>query len=154
MNESSPPVEVASSAQLGPVAEVRDGLLRLHIPSDDYSLPTRLLHGTHLLYEITSKAALDVLSERTRQIEAEGWTPEHDDEHDNGELASAGCAYALAAADALHPLSQGDGNYTNEPPPMWLWDREWWKPGEPRRMLVNAAALLLAEIERLDRTEA
>jgi len=36
-----------------------------------------------------TKAALDVLAERRRQIEAEGWTPEHDDEHDAGALALA-----------------------------------------------------------------
>ena len=28
-----------------------------------------------------SQAVLDVAAERRRQIEAEGWTPEHDDEH-------------------------------------------------------------------------
>lgn len=93
----------------------------------------------------------DVLAERRRQIEAEGWTPQHDDEHDPGELAAAAAAYALAAADKLHPLSQGDGNYENEPPPAWPWTHEWWKPDEPRRMIVKACALGLAEIERMDR---
>lgn len=31
------------------------------------------------------------------------------------------------------------------------WSRAWWKPKNPRRDLVRAAALLIAEIERLDR---
>ena len=97
MNEPATPAAVGSSEQLGPVAEVRDGLLRLHIPSDDYSLPPRFLQGTHMLYEIASKAALDVLGERTRQIEAEGWTPEHDDEHSTGGMAFAAAAYAAHA---------------------------------------------------------
>lgn len=96
-------------------------------------------------------AARDVLAERHRQITAEGWTPEHDDGHDPGELASASAAYALAAADEIHPLSQGDGGFDQEPPPMWPWDDEWWKPGASRRMLVKSCALALAEIERLDR---
>lgn len=98
-----------------------------------------------------TKAAQDVLAERQRQIEAEGWTTEHDDEHDCGEISAAASAYALAAADELHPESQGDANFANTPPPMWLWSERWWKPGDPRRMLVKAGALILAEIERLDR---
>lgn len=96
-----------------------------------------------------SKATDDVLAERQRQIEAEGWTVEHDDKHDAGELAAAGAAYALNAADQLHPYSQGDGG--NEVPMCWMWDKQWWKPKNPRRDLVRAAALLIAEIERLDR---
>lgn len=99
----------------------------------------------------SSQAALDVLAERRRQIEREGWTPDHDDEHDAGELAAAGSAYALAAADALYPLSQSDGGFDAGSPPD-CWPLSWtFKPAEPRRMLVKAAALLLAEIERLDR---
>ena len=108
-------------------------------------------------------AAIDVLLERLRQVEKEGWTPEHDDEHDSGELAAAGAAYAMHAADHLHPHSQGDGG--NEAPIFWPWqdgvcgrgegpektEPAWWKPGTPRRDLVKAGALILAEIERLDR---
>ena len=37
------------------------------------------------------------------------------------------------------------------PPSMWPWTSEWWKPSTRRRMLVKAAALILSEIERLDR---
>jgi hypothetical protein len=33
----------------------------------------------------------------------------------------------------------------------WPWDLKWWKPTTPRRDLVKAAALIVAEIERLDR---
>jgi hypothetical protein len=101
-----------------------------------------------------SAAARDVLAERARCISAEGWTPEHDDEHDAGELAAAAAAYAIAAADALHPLSQGDGGFADEPPVMWPWDREWWKPGPPRRMLEKAGQLALAQMECIDRAAA
>lgn len=31
------------------------------------------------------------------------------------------------------------------------WDEKWWKPKNPRRDLVKAGALILAEIERIDR---
>lgn len=104
------------------------------------------------LVEAQTDAARDVLAERRRQIEVEGWTPEHDDEHDAGELSSAASAYALAAADELHPLSQGDGDYRSRWPDMWPWGHETWKPSDPRRMLVKAGALIIAEIERMDRT--
>lgn len=88
-------------------------------------------------------AAHDVLAERRRQIEAEGWTPEHDDEHDSGELADAAACYA-AYAESHRMLSR--------PPLLWPWPSAWWKPSpDMRRNLVKAAALLLAEIERLDR---
>lgn len=38
-------------------------------------------------------AARDVLAERQRQISAEGWTPEHDDEHADGSLSQAALTY-------------------------------------------------------------
>jgi hypothetical protein len=108
-------------------------------------------------------AHADVLAERKRQVDAEGWTPEHDDEHNGGELAAAAAAYTLHAADHMHPYSQGDGG--DEAPSCWPWHDElagrgegpertepaWWKPGTPRRDLIKACALILAEIERIDR---
>lgn len=42
-------------------------------------------------------AILDVIAERQRQQSAEGWTPEHDDEHSGGEMALAASSYALYA---------------------------------------------------------
>lgn len=111
-----------------------------------------------------------IVAERQRQIDVEGWTPEHDDEHGNGELAQAAACYAW-------------------PPPRpvdvkkaWPWDRRWWKPTIPVRDpvacgcrsvgecnhfatptanaikqarirdLVKASALIAAEIDRLQRT--
>ena len=99
-------------------------------------------------------AAGDVLAERARQVTVEGWTPEHDDEHDDGELAGAAAAYAAHASDALHPLSQGDAFRDGTIPPGWCWEPATWKPADPRRNLVKAAALILAEIERIDRAAA
>ncbi|EFI59742.1 MULTISPECIES: hypothetical protein [Comamonas] len=88
-------------------------------------------------------AARDVLSERHRQINAEGWTPEHDDAYNRGVLAEAGGIYALHAFDPRR---------FKEVPEGWPWDDAWWKPSESsRRNLEKAAALILAEIERIDR---
>lgn len=85
-----------------------------------------------------TKAAADVLAERRRQVEAEGWTQEHDGLHSTQELAFAAACYATA--DAGDP-----------PPAVWPWHLSWWKPTDRRRNLVKAGALILAEIERLDR---
>ena len=107
-----------------------------------------------------TKAASDVLAERQRQVEAEGWTAEHDDAHGNGELARAAGCYATHAGDCY---DWGSPDYEQADPPFtddelgvvpWPWDIEWWKPTNPRRDLVKAAALILAEIERLDRAAA
>jgi hypothetical protein len=95
--------------------------------------------------EAVTKAEADVIAERRRQVEVEGWTPEHDDEHAPGELSLAGAAYAVATRWVSEDLIR--------PPTYWPWDRKWWKPGPARRMLVKAAALIIAEIERLDRQE-
>lgn len=96
------------------------------------------------------KALFDVYTERLRQIEKEGWTAEHDNSHGSGELAAAGAAYAAIAEDL-----QGDRRLLDAgPPAFWPFEGSWWKPSpEPRRNLVKATALLLAEIERLDRAE-
>lgn len=94
------------------------------------------------------QAWLDVQAERRRQITAEGWTPEHDDEHADGQMAQAAGCYALHAGgigtDWPDGLQNGSALF-------WPWDKDWWKPTTPRRDLVKACALALAEIERLDR---
>ncbi|TCL06850.1 hypothetical protein [Sodalis ligni] len=98
-----------------------------------------------------SAAIRDVIAERQRQITAEGWTPEHDDRHENGELAAAAGEYALHAA--LAPWDE-DIEYTDNPHlNFWPWEESWWKPTNPRRDLIKAGALIIAEIERLDRAE-
>ncbi|EPQ5410857.1 hypothetical protein [Pseudomonas aeruginosa] len=92
------------------------------------------------------QAWLDVQAERRRQVEAEGWTPEHDDEHSHGQIARAAACYALAGSSAPN-----DGTAALLVSLAWPWDQQWWKPSTPRRDLVKACALALAEIERLDR---
>jgi hypothetical protein len=94
------------------------------------------------------KALDDVVDERKRQIEAEGWTEAHDDKHEAGDLAKAGAAYAAAAGYAMHYAL---GTTTEAPLEPWPWEAHWWKCSHPRRALVKAAALILAEIERYDR---
>jgi hypothetical protein len=96
----------------------------------------------------TTQAGRDVLAERERQKSVEGWTAEHDDGHVNGELARAAACYATPPEYRNVPFADGESVLDR----LWPWAREWWKPtNNRRRMLVKAGALILAEIERLDR---
>lgn len=89
----------------------------------------------------------DIEAERRRQVEAEGWTLQHDDDHDNDELADAAACYAVGRNIEQHRISHHAENGIG----MWPWDLEWWKPRDRRSNLVRAGALIVAEIERLDR---
>lgn len=100
-----------------------------------------------------SQAFRDVGAERRRQIEVEGWSAEHDDEHGNGELARAGAAYALEYASLTYTETPS-ARLQQAAQIAWPWSRIWWKPNNVRRVLVKAAALIIAEIERIDRREA
>ena len=84
------------------------------------------------------QAWLDVQAERRRQITAEGWTPEHDDLYCAAELPRAAAAYILNGAN-------------DEALAIWPFSAKSWKPRDARSNYVRAGALILAEIERLDR---
>lgn len=101
-----------------------------------------------------SDAAIDVLAERRRQVEGEGWTVEHDNQHAGREMAGAAAAYCHSAHRPTIYARRPGGAYAI--PPGWpvSWSNEWWKPKGPRADLVRAGALILAEIERLDRQAA
>lgn len=92
-----------------------------------------------------SQALDDVLAERRRQIDVKGWTPEHDDEHKEGEMAVAAGYYALQCG---YPHDR-----EISVPTYWPWDAKWWKPRDKRRNMIKSVALGLAEIERMDRAE-
>ena len=100
-----------------------------------------------------SQAALDVLAERARQLKI-GWSPDHDDGHHPGDLADAGISYGIHAVKNLHRLAHSGRVHTaGDKPRRWPWGCENWKPKDPRRDLVRAAALIIAEIERMDRDQ-
>jgi len=111
-------------------------------PSVDYA---RALVATRV-----TNAMRDIMLERRRQMVAEGWDPSHDDEHGDGSLLRAAVLYFHHATKFEGLTYQGvDG-----PPTGWPWERHWWKPKAPRRDLVRAGALCLAEEERLQRAGA
>lgn len=85
----------------------------------------------------------EIRAERERQKDVEGWTEAHDDTHVKNELSDAAACYAINGpvpgnifAAMLWPAD---------------WDIDWFKPTTHRRNLIKAAALIVAEIERLDR---
>jgi hypothetical protein len=89
--------------------------------------------------KITGATLID--AERRRQPAEEGYTSEHDQSHDTGELAWAAWCYLDQAATGMH----GDDG----PPRMWPWEPEAWKPEKsPMRLLIVAGALIAAEIDR------
>lgn len=84
-----------------------------------------------------------ILAERERQVAEEGHTPADDDRFaGNGELADCAAAYCLAA-----------GGQVAEARAFWPYQLASFKPHGARRDLVRAAALILAELERLERHE-
>lgn len=110
----------------------------------------------------------DIAAERARQMHVEGWTPEHDDKHKAGQMAMAAASYIVhgdhrteyklvPVVKRIDARSVGDPTHAHvgnvSAPRIWPWYGQWWKPKDRRRDLVRAAALIVAEIERLDRAE-
>lgn len=116
------------------------------LSEENVELKRKLYAAENQIAELEARtfnpAILDVIAERQRQQSVEGWMPEHDDEHCNGELAMAAVCYINET---------GTVNRNGGKPWGWPWDASWWKPNARRRNLVKAGALILAEIERIDR---
>lgn len=84
-------------------------------------------------------AVHDVLTERRRQIDSEKFLPVDDIQYEDGDLTLAAVAYSLfAPGDPCNSVA------------IWPFGAATFKPKARRRNLVRAAALLIAEIERID----
>lgn len=107
-----------------------------------------------------------IAAERMRQVKQEGWTPEHDDAHNDESLALAAICYAAPIPIFQCDKREGDEGcyvFVDPWPDSWGagWDKrpydhykgERTKPTreERIRMLVKAGALIAAEIDRLQR---
>lgn len=122
----------------------------------DWLLPEELRSEN---YVPAATALRDIAAERQRQVSVEGWTPEHDDQHADGALAKAAAAYAFSGSLSKDVLRERAKNWWDRHgsdtlavvKSLWPWAREWWKPKDQRHDLVRAGALIVAEIERLDR---
>lgn len=99
-----------------------------------------------------------IAEERERQMTKEGWSAEHDDMHNAGELLDASGQYLQFASFQVSTGRTDGTHYFHGMPPTpyhWPWDGAWWKPSDtdPIRNLVKAGALIAAEIDRLQRAE-
>ncbi len=100
-----------------------------------------------------------IASERQRQIDVERWSPAHDAQHREGDLARAAACYAMPAGflplRAWNATASGGsvpdrGDRIVRYPSAWPWHPSWWKPtGDLMRDLEKAGALIAAEIDRL-----
>lgn len=85
-----------------------------------------------------SKGADLIATERQRQIDEEGFTPQHDAQHDDYSLINAASCY-LHASENDHVKRYW--------PRSWSWN--WWKPTTRIKNLIKAGALIAAELDRL-----
>lgn len=97
--------------------------------------------------------AAELAAERNRQIVVEGHDYKHDDHYFDGALARAASVHALYATvpdlDRDHAAKFGPKLFCANV--IWPWSQEHFKLTDPRRELVKAGALIIAEIERIDR---
>lgn len=102
--------------------------------------------GAELLPEVPAtleNAMLALLDERARQMFEKGFDARHDDAHAKGELARAAAVYALQG------VMNVEATYY-----LWPFAREELNPKDQVSNLTRAGALILAELERLDRAGA
>jgi len=121
--------------------------------------------------KIMSEGLKLIAAERQRQIEKEGWTPEHDDEHREGQMALVAALYATpyelfrgSMRQSMESVSLSEEVTLNVPvtrfeaEDAWplSWDLKWDKRNkhDRKRRLEIAGALIAAELDRLLRTEA
>lgn len=91
-------------------------------------------------------------AERRRQVAEEGYDFDHDDAHDQGELAQAAAAYCIAHSAIAPQRAKAAARNS------WPWRKadhsvsDTFKPSEDaERDLIKAGALILAEIGRIRR---
>jgi hypothetical protein len=105
--------------------------------------------GDSITAEATDGMAAVIL-ERIRQITVEGYDSANDDNTPLGELAKAAACYCGSARLQLMGAKASELDL----PAIWPWEEACWKPKDPRRDLVRAAALIIAQIDVIDRAEA
>jgi hypothetical protein len=91
-----------------------------------------------------------IAAERQRQVEVEGWTPDHDAKHADSQMADAAMCYIGTSINEFNEYS----SELSKAPYAWPWAEKWWKPSnDPVRNLVKAGALIAAEIDRIQRRD-
>lgn len=105
----------------------------------------------------------EIGNERARQVGVECWSPKHDDQHRDKSLALVAALYATPIPLQSVEITSDGAVHTRDPWPWWNIDcdpqsrtppsRSWDKrqKHDYRRRLIIAGALIIAEIERIDR---
>jgi hypothetical protein len=102
-----------------------------------------------------SEGARRIVAERSRQIVEEGWTPEHDDQHQWGELAKEAASLAVYGTDAYVVDPDGDhGSLDVHDAAGDLWGLQKKHGMDAPRALEIAGALIVAELDRVLRRAA
>lgn len=141
--------------------------LEFHIAKEAFDIVANNIvrvHGTHILKLLIRSTApeskapvayvspserigLEIVAERKRQVDKEGYDTERDDEYTEEQLARAAAVYALPNTEGLvENESTLDLKHT-----LWPWNNKPKLAKDRRRDLVRAGALIIAELERLDR---
>jgi hypothetical protein len=105
-----------------------------------------------------------IVEERQRQIDVEGYSEQHDLQHDFKELTSAARTYidaAILTTKSKEIGNSGEASISwhkdNEPFEWkylklgWPWEEESFKPTTPLKDLIKAGALIAAAIDRLQK---
>lgn len=96
---------------------------------------------------ITGPAMRAVMMERLEQVERHGYTAAHDDMHDNGDLARGGLAYVMSGL----AIAIEDPDLEDAAANQWPFSRELLRPTDDFTSYVKAAAMLIAEADRIHR---
>ncbi len=163
MNALPAKADGAPSVRISPVADRPTLLLVAQAsPSDQPLIPSDVLSDRSSLPAPISDdvsrvchtldVIREVVGERQRQVN-KGYDPAYDDEHRRGgELASAAAAQAEWASEQVNCLREpGRVPSTFMVGVLWPFQPRAWVTHDPRADLVTAAALIVAEIERIDR---
>lgn len=103
---------------------------------------------------IITEAVTMIAAERDRQIRHEGFTPEHDLANNQPrELIQAALEYTHYAAIGLSGHRPEIIYQCKSAPTGWPWAACWWKPTNPQKDLIKAAALLAAAVDLMLKQE-
>ena len=88
-------------------------------------------------------SAISMIQNEQERARQQGYSAEHDENHEDGVLAQAGICYAEAGMAAL------TGETIDDPPTYWPWEDAPKLEGQPYiNLLVKGAAMIASEIDK------
>lgn len=111
--------------------------------------------STDAIAALQSPAIASVLRERLEQVERHGYSPAHDAEHEEAQIGQGALAYVCAGlAIEMGDTFEGEeaarsAAYLDGAVGIWPWESELFRPTDYATCLVKAAAMLIAELDRV-----